>query len=1235
MIQYDLPLTTNVGTDYSPFAVPLAGKKPHVLFINSVKFGRELAELIQIADMTWTNVTFDRHWDLNKWGFGDFYDKRGDIDNNTVIVQNLEEMLTSHRHFDVIVIPAINGWNEFSLKTRQAILYRVEEGAGLVLVHPMPGEKPGNGDGENAAELSLLSPLIAAGGEKPYSEEWFDRMFCKPWQAQEHFITKGIAFNLLPYDILACSPYRADGDVIVSTAAGEPVAAVRQMKKGRVVAFAYYSRDILPQHKDYRGLDGCFNPIVDTWRGAVLPTEFNFMEIFHRLIARSIYWSAGAENASQIEKAEYQDGSIRVKTWGTGRLQVSVRNLYGECVCPVREVETEFGLPEVCSLGGTFRVEITLMDEGAVCDFYTLVVKLPPLVSFESIALSNAVLQNGDTLTAEIVTHGEDCTLTAGLVDDYGRLLEEQRMESTGGKSSFSFLLKDILSIHVHVAVRAEIAGKEAGRGRSSDCVVTPSTRCLSDFEVFMNPQNRGQGDLLHYINKLFPEIGMTGNFIGDNRLTAMSGSHGLGVYWYNRAPYVKNKEQYLRTRDKAFLIRKPCLNDERFWEENKKNIEKNVGANRKYGPIAYFAQDEGSLTCYNDEFDFCFCGHCMEKMRAWLKTQYPSLDALNAEWETSYADWAEAVPMTKQEAKSSGVWTSWADHRRFMELTYTDAYRHMRDLIQSSDPEGRVRMSGCQASTAYTGNDYDLLHQYVRYFEAYPSGSQYEFHRSFKHPDTILGGWFGYGADGAGVRHNIWYALLHGLTLISIFWEYSCLNPDFTFSRSALDMGKAFTEIRREGIGKLLLYASKADTLGVAVHYSMASVHGTNINGRKVFFEENRGAWLELLEDLGVQYRFVSSRQIEEGELSNGVKLLILPYSVAIGGRESLKIEEFARAGGIVLGDAQTGIMDGHCKMQNNGALDRLFGIERLNTDHEEYFINAEYVPNREFTYFDLSPVSSEAGPEVTAAEPAIRTTTGIRGFCDTFSGNIASLVVNAFGKGYGIYLNFAAREYTQQRKNGSGEGLRHILSEILSFAKVVRPASVLDKSGKKLQSGIESFYYTAAGAQAVCLLKRLGHAQVKYDGLSKNQASGELSSEEITAVFPKQTHIYDVRKKKYLGFRQEIHDEITDGDVNIYALVPYRAKDLILQSTGTAGKADVKAILEVEGGMPESTVFAVNIHEPDGKYSFLYSKNYITKGNELCFVIPFARNDAAGNWRVRVKDVLTGVESEMVICR
>lgn len=732
------------------------------------------------------------------------------------------------------------------------------------------------------------------------------------------------------------------------------------------------------------------------------------------------------------------------------------------------------------------------------------------------------------------------------------------------------------------------------------------------------------------YVNRLFPQVGMTGTFVGDNRLTAMSGAHGLGVYWYNRKPYAERQERYLETGDKAHLIRVPCVNDEAYWAENRAVIHKNVTAQKKYGPIGYFAQDEGSLTCYSDEMDLCFCEHCMREMRAWLKGQYGSIEALNAAWDTQYEDFTQPIPLTREEARKSGQYASWADHRRFMELSYTDAYRRMRDYIQECDSEGVVRMSGCQASTAYTGNDYDLLHQSVRYFEAYPVGGQYEFHRSFKHPDTILGGWFGYGASGSQVRYSIWNALLHGLTLISIFWEYSMLNPDFSFSRSAVDMGALYAEIRREGIGKLLLYAAETDTMGIAIHYSMASVHATNVIGQKGVFEENRAAWSALLEDLGLQYRFLSSRQIEEGALDQGVRLLILPYSIAISDQEAEHIARFARAGGVVLGDFQTGLYTDHCVPRSSGALDGLFGIRRLTSEWEAHFLDHEYSPVPGFDGFSLEGIDDEEGIGVPRAEKGTRADGGVRAYQDTFTGHGAAVVTHRLPEGgAGLYLNFAVAPYAKlrQEKDG-GKRLRTLMERLLASVGIRAPLLVTDAAGERV-SGLECVRYTMGDGQVFAIKKEVGALAVKYDGLAKNTGDTEEAAQPIHVRFPGKGHLYDIRARKYLGHTDATPDTLQGGDAKLYALLPYKATAMRIHE---AGDGFWEAVLDTEGPPPTQTVFAVCVEKPDGTHSTLYSGNYVAHGSTLRFSVPLAQSDA-GSWRVTVKDVPTGMSASLVV--
>lgn len=1218
-MRYDLPLTDAVATLYRPFCKPRSGGVPEVLFVNSVRHGREAAELMQLADIKPHNITFDKEWDFNKWGFGDFYGVRGDMGDQRIMLENLEETLLSEQRYDCIVLPAINGWNGLGEAARRALFDRVNAGAGLVLVQPMQGAGDASG-----VQLSDISPLLPASHREPYGEEWFGDMRGGAWEPCEHYITRGIPFSLFPYERLCHTPCRAEGQIIIAAENGDPVAAVRKLGKGRVAAFSYYHRDFMPQHADYRGLDGCFNPVMDTWRGAKLPFGYDFTEAFYRLVARAIYWCAGMDGDG-IVSALFDGDALHIK-YGNGKLYASLYNRYGDQIAGRQHCGSVLPLPQAAvTSGGDIRAELSLENEGGVADFYTAMIHLPERASLR-VDLSDAVRLNGDTLTASVALAGEADELQVGLLDDYGRLLAMRRV-SPAPETAVAFALADILSAHVRVEAAALSGGLITARARSSDCTVTPPDRKLHDFEVFMNPQNRGQGDLLPHINALFPQIGMTGTFIGDNRVTAMSGAHGLGVYWYNRHPYIENKERWLETGDKQYLRRNPCLNDEAFWEANRAAIHENVGRQKQYGPIAYFAQDEGSLTCYSDEMDFCFCEHCMEGLQGWLREQYETLGALNKAWRTGYTSWSQAVPLTRAEAREAGVWSSWADHRRFMELTYTDAYRRMRDYIKERDPEGEVRMSGCQASTAYTGNDYELLHRHVRYFEAYPVGGQYEFHRSFKRPGTILGGWFGYGASGKGARNSIWNALFHGLTLCSIFWEYAMLNPDFSFSQSALDLGEVFAEIRRKGIGKLLLYAAEQDTMGVAMHYSMDSVHATNIAGKKKLFEQNREAWCRLLEDVGAQYRFVSSDQIREG-MPGGTRLLILPYSLALGDEEAAAIKAFVQNGGIVLGDIQTGLYDGHCVRREVGALDEVFGIRRLSFDMDAHSQDGEFVKNPDFSHFSLDGLDTEEGPGIQKAEPGIRAAAGVRAFSDTFSGHVAAVIVGSYGEGHGIYLNLAAHSYLEQSERGDGEGLRLLLRRILQFAGVGELTRIESPQSGEPLAGVECFYYTALETKIYAVKRGVGRQKINYDGLGKNTAGDGADTLDCRVTLPETGHVYNLRKGTYEGQGREVSAALTEGDAALWAVLPARVTGISLAHDG----CDFRASLQTDGGAIGQTVFAVEVRREDGSHCALYSRNIIAEGGAAAFTIPLALNEQ-GPLSVTVRDTLTGISSDTVI--
>jgi hypothetical protein len=654
--------------------------------------------------------------------------------------------------------------------------------------------------------------------------------------------------------------------------------------------------------------------------------------------------------------------------------------------------------------------------------------------------------------------------------------------------------------------------------------------------------------------------------------------------------------------------------------------IEQAVMKARDAAPVSYFANDEGSLTCYSDEMEFCFCAHCLSGMRAWLQTQYAGLAALNAAWDRYYSNWEEATPDTFDEASARNRYRAWGDHRLYMEQVFAGAYGKMIGMVRRYDPAGVLRMSGCQVSSAYTGCDYYELHKHVGYFEAYAGGNQLEFHRSFRRPGTILGGWTGYGVSGAAARHQIWYRVLHGLTLHSVFWYPSSFNPDLTYPQTTKDLSEPLLELRREGIGKLLLHGAARGALGIALHYSMRSVHGAYAMNREQSFTDNREGWVRVLEDCGYQYDFLATQQIEAGGL-DGYTILILPYSTGLSDKEAEAIRAFAERGGTVVGDFQTGVFE-----SGRGTLDDLFGIERRNTYRRRFYTCQEFFPAKGFDLFEV-PESLDG---FVFAEEGIRAAPGANGaYYQDFAPALPAVVVNRYGSGKGIYLNASLDPYPGLRKSGGGEGMRRLISSILTYAGVVKFCSLSDPvTGKPAEAGYETVYYHAGGARYAAILRdREDTRAAGHDGLTVG-SSGDTreTTEALRVTFPEQAHIYDVRKQKYLGFAAAVDTELAAGDALVLAILPEKIERVTIGAPeravpGEAFDLTLTAFTE-SGSAPPPSVFAVTFTAPSGRYVWEHCENVACAGAAaLSRRLPY--NAERGTWTVTVKDAATGLRA------
>ena len=224
--------------------------------------------------------------------------------------------------------------------------------------------------------------------------------------------------------------------------------------------------------------------------------------------------------------------------------------------------------------------------------------------------------------------------------------------------------------------------------------------------------------------------------------------------------------------RPESGLVRDFCLDDPGWLNWAKNATATIVRKNRAHQPLAYNLRDELSTTISANPFDYDFNPIALEQFRAWLKTQYPDLAGLNAEWQTRFASWEEVKPFTTDAIKNrmaSGealprgrpdwqqvqqtrfsrvsaqrdptAWNfaPWADFRTYMDLSLARALDRLRQAAHELDPATPVGIEGTQRPDAFGGYDLWRLSRVLDWVEPYDIGSAREIFGSFMPGKPIL----------------------------------------------------------------------------------------------------------------------------------------------------------------------------------------------------------------------------------------------------------------------------------------------------------------------------------------------------------------------------------------------------------------------------------------------------------------------------------------------------------------
>ena len=413
----------------------------------------------------------------------------------------------------------------------------------------------------------------------------------------------------------------------------------------------------------------------------------------------------------------------------------------------------------------------------------------------------------------------------------------------------------------------------------------------------------------------------------------------GLCLKWNSSVKdWDKHVTDWKEKRDEP--VRDFSLDDPRWRDWARGAMNSAVRKHMADKPLAYDIRDELSTTISANPFDYDFSPSALDGFRNWLKTQYADLAALNSGWDTHFQKWEEVKPFTSDQIKSrmaggdpqSGgrpdwqtvqrvkfdpvearknplCWNfaPWCDHRTYMDVSLARTLGNLRDAAHSIDPQTPVGIEGTQMPSAFGGYDLWRLSRVLDWVEPYDIGNAREIWGSFMRAKPIL---TTVGEqDARAARRRLWHLLLEGDKGCIIWWSEDCIDwksDDYPLTPRAKALAPVLAEMRSP-LARLFMSAER-EVDPIAIHYSQPSIQvdwllesavdGSTWLRRFSSYEAShnkmarcRQAWVKLLQDLGYTPSFISSEQIENGELKDA-RVLVLPESIALSDKECAEIK-------------------------------------------------------------------------------------------------------------------------------------------------------------------------------------------------------------------------------------------------------------------------------------------------------------------------------------------------------
>jgi hypothetical protein len=630
------------------------------------------------------------------------------------------------------------------------------------------------------------------------------------------------------------------------------------------------------------------------------------------------------------------------------------------------------------------------------------------------------------------------------------------------------------------------------------------------------------------------------------------------------------------------------------------------------------FSIQAGDEAAYSRKRDFDYSPASLAAMRQWLKTEYPSLDAVNAQWGTDFETWEQVVPLTLEESKARGDdnYSSWSDHRSWGETVVARFFDIMGQAANRAKPGSYYGPSGNPGAGAYGGYDFWQLSTALTGLWAY-SGSD-ELSLWARDRTKILK----YSTFG-GVENQRWRnygTLFTGTSGTVVCGTQRVPAFDWTDSRAGAGYRAAWIPLKR-GIGRAIHEATRTPD-PIAIHYSRNASRIAYALGRAALWKETRWKIRTLFENCDFDHTWISYEQLEKGQ-TDGIKVIFLPTSLTLSDGEVTSLEKFVKEGGILVGEMGTGIADGRGKMLSQGRLDHLFGINRQESrilERKDSAVrNATPLgvrfPEMSFAYLETG--LSAAGAEVLATAKENGVPVGF---------------ANNAGKGLAVYvaIDLFSSYFGQNSARGIGNNPK-CTAEVEDFitALAARGGATPRIEIQTADGGRVPFTRTVMFTQG----------DVRYFGILRDHSLAkdfDADPVNVNIRFPAKGYLCELLTEKDHGFTDEVQTFFTPTTLLIYSWVPYPVDEVDLTlSDRNVRRGDVLSyhVVLKSSARPSTHTLHMAVFDPNGNESKPYSHNITATAGKASGLIPLAFNDKKGTWKIQLKDLTSGKQTEQSV--